>query len=362
MNSNEGASGRTAGSKSAQTQAAKPGPLRSVGSRRMARAVWYTRPGVVELRPSALGGVPAGHARVRTLFSGISRGTERLVLSGAVGMSEWERMRAPLQEGNFPFPVKYGYCAVGVVEAGPKLLEGKTVFCLHPHQDCFIAPVGMLAPVPEGIPARRATLAANMETALNALWDSGASAADRIVVVGAGILGLLVTFLAARLPGAEVTVIDVDETRRPLVESLGGRFHSAGAASSAGAPLPTGADVVFHASVTAQGLATAIACAGLEATVVELSWYGDRDIPVGLGGAFHSQRLKLISSQVGQVSPCHRPRWDYARRLGAALRLLDDPRLDALVADEIAFEDAPTMLPRLLASGVSGLAPVIRYS
>lgn len=357
MNSNDGGDATDSGGK---TPAPKPGPPRSTGMRRMARAIWYTGPGTVEVRPSALGAIPPGHARVRTLYSGISRGTERLILSGSVGASEWERMRAPLQEGGFPFPVKYGYCAVGVVDAGPKAIEGRTVFCLHPHQDWFVAPVGMLAPVPDNIPPRRATLAANMETALNAIWDSGASAADRIVVVGAGVLGLLVTFLAARLPGAEVTVVDVDETRRPLVEKLGARFHAVGS-GAAGSPLPTGADVAFHASVTAPGLATAIGCVGLEGTVVELSWYGARDIPVGLGGAFHSQRLKLVSSQVGQVSAGHRPRWDYARRLAAALRLMEDTRLDALVADEIAFEDAPTMLPKLLTSGASGLAPVIRY-
>jgi threonine dehydrogenase-like Zn-dependent dehydrogenase len=296
---------------------------------------------------------------VRTLFSGISRGTERLILSGAVGASEYERMRAPLQEGAFPYPVKYGYCAVGVVETGPEHLRNRTVFCLHPHQDVFLAPIGMLAPIPDAIPARRATLAANMETALNALWDSGASACDRIVVVGAGVVGLLVAYLAARLPGSDVTVVDLDETRRPIVEQFGARFVSARSPGAEG--LPKGADVVFHASVSAAGLATAIGCAGMEGTIVELSWYGDKDIPVGLGGAFHSQRLKLVSSQVGQVSAGHRPRWDYSRRLGAALRLLDDARLDVLVGEEIAFEDAPSRLPEILSSGASGLAPVIRY-
>ncbi|MGE3918007.1 MAG: zinc-binding alcohol dehydrogenase, partial [Hyphomicrobiaceae bacterium] len=252
-----------------------------------------------------------------------------------------------------PFPVKYGYCAVGSVEVGPPELVGRTVFCLHPHQDQFLAPAGMLVPVPDDVPARRATLAANMETALNALWDSGAGPADRIVVVGAGIVGLMVTALAARLPGADVTVIDVAEERRALVESLGASFSTV--------PLPAKADVVFHTSVSAPGLNTAIAAAGMEATIVELSWYGDRETPVRLGGAFHSQRLRLVSSQVGQISPGRRPRWDYRRRMEAALRLLADDRLDALVADEIAFEDAPKELPRILGPGASGLAPVIRY-
>lgn len=321
----------------------------------MARAVWYVGPGVAEIRTAPLAVPAEGTALVRALFTGVSRGTERLVLSGAVPEAEKVRMRAPLQEGELPFPVKYGYCAVGVVEAGPPEMIGRTVFCLHPHQDHFIAPLQMLVPVPATIPARRATLAANMETALNAVWDSGAGPADRIVIVGAGIVGLMVTALVARLPGADVTVIDVAEERRPLIEGFGARFATGLSAELAGA------DVVFHTSVSAAGLNVAIAAAGMEGTIVEMSWYGDREVPVLLGGAFHSQRLKLVSSQVGQVSPGHRPRWSYRRRMEAALRLLDDDRLDALVADEIAFADAATELPRILAPGASGLAPVIRY-
>jgi threonine dehydrogenase-like Zn-dependent dehydrogenase len=197
-----------------------------------------------------------------------------------------------------------------------------------------------------------------METALNAVWDSGASAGDRIVVVGAGVLGLLVAYLAARLPGADVTVIDVAADRCSIAEAFGAHFVSA---DTAPADAPGDADVVFHTSVSAAGLNAAIDCAGMEATVVELSWYGDRDIPARLGGAFHSRRLRLQSSQVGQVAQTRRPRWSYRRRLEKALDLLADPALDALVADEIAFADAPTALPRLLAPGAAGLAPVIRY-
>ena len=328
---------------------------RSTGIRRMARSIWYTQPGMAEMRTTPLSAPREGQALVKTLFTGISRGTERLVLAGAVPESERARMRAPMQEGEFPFPVKYGYCAVGTVEVGPPDLMRRTVFCLHPHQDQFVAPVGMLVPIPDGIPARRATLAANMETALNAVWDSGSGPADRIVVVGAGIVGLMVTALTARIPGADVTVIDVAEDRRAIVESFGARFETVPS------PASSGADVVFHTSVSAAGLNTAIACAGLEGTVVEMSWYGDRDVPVRLGGAFHSQRMKLVSSQVGHVSPGHRPRWDYRRRIEAALRLLADARLDALVTDEIAFADAPKLLPQILGPGASGLAPVIRY-
>jgi threonine dehydrogenase-like Zn-dependent dehydrogenase len=327
----------------------------SRNSGRTARALWYAAPGVVELRTHRLPSPASGEARVRTLWSGISRGTERLVLHGAVGRSEWERMRCPMQEGAFPFPVKYGYCAVGAVEEGPANLLGRQVFCLHPHQDVFLAPAHRLAPVPAAIPARRATLAANMETALNALWDGGAGPGDRIAVVGAGVVGLLAAAVAARLPGAAVTVVDVEEARRPLAAALGAGFALPG-------EVPGEADVVLHASASAAGLNTAIACAGLEATIVEMSWYGDRPVEVGLGGAFHSRRLRLVSSQVGQVSPGRRPRWDFRRRMQAALNLLGEPALDSLVAEEIAFEDAPRDLPRLLAAGAPGLAPVIRYS
>jgi threonine dehydrogenase-like Zn-dependent dehydrogenase len=327
---------------------------RSTGKTRIVRALWYARKGAAELRAAPLPRPQPGEALVRTLFSGISRGTERLVFNGAVGKGEWQRMRGPNQEGAFPFPVKYGYCATGVVEEGPAELMGRAVFCLHPHQDHFNAPTGALTPVPDGVPARRATLAANMETALNGLWDGGAGPGDRIVVVGAGVLGLLVTSLAARLPGAEVTALDVDGSRRPLVESLGGRFVRPDEA-------PQDADIVFNCSATAAGLDMAIRCAGLEGTIVEMSWYGDKAVSVELGGAFHSRRLKLVSSQVGQVAASRRPRWDHRRRIEAAMRLLARPELDALVADEIAFEDAPRELPRILGPDAQGLAPVIRY-
>jgi threonine dehydrogenase-like Zn-dependent dehydrogenase len=320
-----------------------------------ARALWYADRGVVELREEAIGEPGPGEALVRTLYSGISRGTERLVCTGAVGRSEWERMRAPLQAGAFPFPVKYGYSAAGVVEAGPGELLGRTVFVLHPHQDRFVVPAAMAVPVPDGVPVRRATLAATMETALNALWDSGAGPADRIVVVGGGIVGLLVGCLSARLPGAEVTLVDVARERRHAAEALGMAFADPVAA-------PGEADVVFHASASGKGLDTAISAAGMEATIIELSWYGEGATPAHLGGSFHSRRLRLVSSQVGQVSAGRRPRWSRRQRLEAALGLLCDPRLDALLGHEIAFEDTPARLPGLLASGEPGLAPVIRYS
>lgn len=327
---------------------------RPSGAGTPATALWYVAPGECALNTETLPAPAADECLVRTLWSGISRGTERLVCDGRVPESEHQRMRAPFQEGDFPFPVKYGYGAVGIVEAGPQAMLGKTVFCLHPHQDLFLAPSDRLTPVPATVPARRAILAANMETALNAHWDAGSGPCDRIVVVGGGVIGLLVGWLAASLPGAEVTLIDVEPGRAELTAALGLRF-------ALPADAPSGADLVFHASASGEGLATAIAAAGFEARIVELSWYGEGAVPTPLGGAFHTSRLQLTSSQVGQISPSRRPRWDHARRAAAAMALLADDRLDALITEEIAFREAAERLPGLLSPDWRGLAAALRY-
>lgn len=326
-------------------------------SKLAARSLWFERAGQAALRETALAAPGPGQALVRMLYSGVSRGTERLVFSGHVPESEAQRMRAPLQEGDFPFPVKYGYCAVGEVEAGPADWLGRKVFALHPHQDLFVVDTSWLQAVPANVPARRATLAAQMETALNALWDSGAGPGDRVAVIGGGVIGMLVAVLCQGLPGAEVTLADIVPARARLVEGLGVAF------ADARRPLPelAGCDIVFHASASPQGLELALDCAGREAKVVELSWYGDRRVLAPLGGRFHSGRLQLISSQVGEVSASRRPRWSHARRLAKALVLLADPRLDALITNEVPFSYAPDALPALLAHGAAGLWSVFAY-
>jgi hypothetical protein len=305
-----------------------------------ARALWIEAPGRAALREEEVR-PGLNEVLVRTRFSGISRGTEALVLRGGVPASEQARMRAPLQAGDFPFPVKYGYAAVGEVVAGPEALRGREVFVLHPHQDVFSAPVAMAVPLPPGVPAARAVLAANMETALNIVWDGGVGPGDRVAVVGAGVVGALVGWLCARLPGAVVTLVDVNRGRGALAAALGCGFAVPG-------DVPEDCDLVIHASATGAGLATALAAAGPEATVVEASWYGDREVSVGLGGAFHSRRLRLVSSQVGQVSQARRARWTHARRLTTALALLADPALDALISGESDFAKLPETYPGIL--------------
>ena len=312
-----------------------------------ASALWYIGPGSAELRREALPAPGPGEVRVRALTGAISRGTERLVQAGRVPKSEYERMRAPFMAGAFPFPVKYGYATVGRIEDGPAHLHDRDVFTLYPHQTHFNLSAEAVHPLPAQVTPQRAVLAANMETALNAVWDGAPGPADRIAIVGGGLLGLLVAYLCARLPGAEVTVVDIDPSRARLASALGARFASPGAAAA-------DCDIVFHASASAAGLATALRLAGEEAAVVELSWYGEGEIAAPFGEAFHSRRLRLISSQVGKVAPSHRPRWSYGRRLAAALALLADPVLDILLAPAIAFEDLPARLADVFsaASGV----------
>jgi threonine dehydrogenase-like Zn-dependent dehydrogenase len=320
-------------------------------SDRTAEALWYVGPGRVEIREEQVGEPRADEVRVRAIRSAISRGTERLIFRGAVPTSEYERMRAPMMTGAFPFPVKYGYAMVGRVEAGGAEWLGRDVFVLHPHQSAFIAAITAL---PSGVPPARAVLAANMETALNAVWDAAPVAADRIAVVGAGVVGSLVAWLCGQLPGAESTLVDVDPSREALAESLGVRFADPGAA-------PRDCDLVVHASGTAAGLALALNLAGDEASVLELSWYGAGDVAAPLGGPFHSRRLRLISSQVGRVAPSHRARWTTSRRLAAALNLLADPRLDALLAPAIGLRDLPSRLPDILAPPGGVLCQIVSY-
>ena len=320
----------------------------------VAQALWYSGPGQADIRQEALAPPGAGDVRVRALFGAISRGTEALVLAGRVPESEFERMRAPFMAGHFPFPVKYGYATVGRIEGGTEALLGRTVFTLHPHQNVFNIPASAAMVLPENLPPQRAVLAANMETALNAVWDAAPGPADRIAIVGAGVVGSLVAYLCGRIPGTEVTLVDINPARAELAKTLGVRFAKPETANG-------DCDLVVHSSGHAAGLGTALALAGEEATVLEMSWYGDASVAAPLGGGFHSRRLRLVSSQVGRIAPSHRPRWTHGRRLAAALDLLADARLDALLAPAVGFEDLPRRLPDILDASRGVLCQLIVY-
>jgi threonine dehydrogenase-like Zn-dependent dehydrogenase len=319
-----------------------------------ARQFWIRSPCAGEIVSVPLAPRQEGEVLVRARYSGISRGTEALVFRGEVPASQHEAMRAPFQEGRFPAPVKYGYSSVGEVIDGPSPLLGRLVFCLFPHQDLYCVPAAAVTPLPDGLPAGRAVLAANMETALNGVWDARPGPGDRIVVVGGGVVGMLIAWLCSRLPAADVRVHDVDPRRAEPATALGLAFTSED-------PSGAGADLVIHASGQQQGLRTALATAGMEATVLELSWYGDRSVSLPLGEAFHSRRLTLKSSQVGRIPRQRAARWDHGRRMGKALELLLDPGLDVLISGESPFDDLPRVMSELSRDGSGALCHRIRY-
>jgi NADPH:quinone reductase-like Zn-dependent oxidoreductase len=312
-----------------------------------ARAFWTVAPGRGAIRGETLPAADAHDVLVRTLASGVSRGTEALVFAGRVPESQHLTMRAPRMGGAFPFPVKYGYSAVGRTAD-----DGRRVFVLHPHQDVFLAPAAMCVPVPDGVPTRRAVLAANLETALNLTWDAAPLAGERMLVIGAGVVGLLTASLLARIPAARVTVVDTDPAREGLALRFGCGFAGADTA-------PAEQELVVHASGSEAGLRLALSRAAFEARIVEASWFGDSAPALPLGEAFHTRRLRLIATQVGAVAPAMRGRRSHAERLALALELLDDPSYDALLDGPTRFEDMPEAMPRILAPG--GLCHVISY-
>jgi threonine dehydrogenase-like Zn-dependent dehydrogenase len=321
---------------------------------RSARAFWLRSPGHGEIRDATCPDPAEGEAVVRTLWSGVSRGTETLVFRGGVPASQHTVMRAPFQEGDFPGPVKYGYLNVGVVEEGPDALTGRTVFCLYPHQTRYAVPVSALTVVPDRVPAERAVLAGTVETAVNALWDAPPLVGDRIAVVGGGMVGCSVAALAARFPGVRVQLVDTDPARAATAAALGVDFAAPEDARG-------DCDLVVHASATEQGLARSLELLAAEGTVLELSWYGDRRVGVPLGEAFHARRLTVRSSQVGTVSPARSATRSYADRLALALDLLAEPAFDALITGESAFEELPEVLPKLASGEIPALCHRIRY-
>lgn len=320
-----------------------------------ARAFWVAEPGRGEIRTARLKSPGSGEILVRALASGVSRGTEAIVFSGRVPPSQYQAMRCPFQEGEFPAPVKYGYASVGVVEEGPVALHGRRIFCLYPHQDFYVVSQGAVVPIPDAVPSERAVLGANMETALNVLWDAGPRIGDRIAVVGAGVVGCLVASLAAQLPGTRVELIDIDPRRSAIAEMLSCRFAPPDDATG-------DCDLVIHASGREAGLATSLGLAGFEATVIEMSWYGDNSVAAPLGEAFHHRRLTLKSSQVGEVATSRRARRTRKQRLALALELLADPVYDNLISGRCRLNDLPQVMARLATQPDGALCEVVHYA
>ena len=319
-----------------------------------AHAFWLREPGVGEIRPAPLRGPGPGDVLVRTLRSGVSRGTETMVFRGGVPASQYAAMRAPFQDGDFPGPVKYGYLSVGVVEQGPPELRGRTVFCLYPHQTAYVVPAQAVVVVPDDVPPARAVLAGTVETAVNAFWDAAPLLGDRITVVGAGMVGCSVARLLTRIPGVQVTLVDIDAARADVAAALGVGFALPADAGD-------GRDLVVHTSATSAGLQQSLDLLAPEGTVIDLSWYGDAEIRLSLGGAFHSGRLGIRASQVGVVASARRGRRTAAERLALALDLLRDPAFDALITGVSRFDELPDVMARLAGGSLPALCHTLSY-
>lgn len=319
-----------------------------------ARAFWVTAPGHAEIRSEPIGAQTEDSLLVRATHGAIGKGTETLVFRGGVPPGMRARMRCPFQAGDFPGPVKYGYSTVGAVIAGPEDWVGRSVFCLYPHQDFFAIPLSAARPLPDGVPPARAVLAANMETALNALWDARIRRGDQVCVIGGGVVGMLTAYLARRIGRARVDLLDIDPGKAAVARALGATFLEQPPALAA-------YPVVIHASGAPEGLVTALTIAGFEGRIIELSWYGDQPVTLPLGEDFHDRRLTIQSSQVGNVAASRRRGWSHARRLDKALELLRDPRLDALITGESGFEDLPRTMAMLADGQLSALCHRIVY-
>ncbi len=318
------------------------------------QALWYAAADRIELRTAEVPPPKPGHVVIKTRYSGISRGTERLVYQGHVPHSEHQRMRCPYQEGEFPHPVKYGYALTGEIVDGPPKKIGQRVFVLHPHQQLASVEAAHIHVIPDAVPLRRATLSANMETAVNVMWDAAPAPGERILVIGGGVLGLLIAGLAAQAGENEVTLVDKDPARASVAQTLGATFALPDTA-------PNEQHLIIHTSATEAGLKQALTHAAPDGRIIEASWFGDKQVTLPLGEAFHSRRLRIISSQVGAIPPSHRDQWTFAKRMQKALAHLEDAKFDALITGEINFTEAPAALPKVLANDSSGLMTVLRY-
>ena len=308
----------------------------------MAAAVWFPRARSVELRNEEIADPAPGEVRVRAALSAISHGTEMLVYRGEVDADL--PLDLPTLAGGYGFPLKYGYASVGhVVAAGREVgvREGDLVFALHPHQDEYVVSESLVRRLPDRTPAEQGVFLANLETAINVVLDAKPRLGEVVAVFGQGVVGLLVTQLLRR-SGARVIAVEPSALRRSFAERCGAESAIAPGDAALMRSLTggRGADIAIDASGSPSALQEAIDSVATEGTVVVCSWYGDKPVPLDLGGRFHRGRVRLVSSQVGRIDPSLAPRWDRTRRLELASELLGELLLAELITHRIPFARA----------------------
>ena len=268
---------------------------------------------------------------IKTLYSGISKGTEKLVSSGFVGKDQYKIMKSPFQEGTFSFPIKYGYINVGKVINGPKKLLHKNTFALYPHQDLFEINSKEVQILNESNNPKKYLLTANMETAINIFWDTQASNKDKIVIVGMGSVGILTAYYFKLQNYKNVFICDSNLKKKKFATLLGLNFKDFKSIKDI--------DVVINTTSNYQIINKSFNKLNLEGKIVEASWYGNKKGIINLGGNFHSKRLKLISTQVSNIPKYLSNKHNYKSRLKLAIKALSSNKLLKLVNTESHFNN-----------------------
>ena len=294
-----------------------------------------------------------GELLVRTLVSAISPGTELMIYRGQFPTDVPIDETIPALSGDFRFPLKYGYCAVGeAIQLGQDADEswrGKLVFSFHPHESHFVCRPDELIRVPAGIEAEDAAFLPAMETAVNFVMDGRPALGEQVAVFGQGVVGLLTTWLLAQMPLGSLVTADRYPSRRNRSLDLGADASLDPLEPDATSKMTSllqgerdysGADLAYELSGSPEALDMALVVTGYNGRVVVGSWYGNKESSLHLGGRFHRSRVQLISSQVSSVAPALSGRWTKSRRLDAAWSMLRRVRPGRLVTHRLPISQA----------------------
>lgn len=317
--------------------------------------LWHTSSLDSEIREVEIQNINERDIIIKSLYSLISTGTERIVSRGLVPQSLMEDIKVPYMKGDFAFPCTYGYSLAGEIISGPAEHKGKKVHLMHPHQNYAVARINDLYFVPDEIPLTNAVLASNMETALTAVWDSRVSIGDNVLIVGFGIIGALLARLLDIYPNVQLTIVEKNENRYHKAGELG--FN----AVKNGNELNSNYDISFNCSCSQDGLQLCIDKLAFEGKVMELSWYGKQPVSLHLGQDFHVKRKQIISSQVSSIPGSKMNRWDHLRRKKLVFDILKDPYYKKIITEEVLFEETPSVFKRIRNDEIDSLGIIIKY-
>jgi NADPH:quinone reductase-like Zn-dependent oxidoreductase len=294
-----------------------------------AKELWFNSPGKVGFKLVNVDDPKNDEVLVKAVCSLISSGTERLVSGGNIPAKIYDQMKVPYMQGDFSFPFTYGYSLVGEIFKGKKSLPGKYVHLLHPHKEIALVKMNDVYILPEGFNLQTATLASNMETAVNAVWDSGVSIGDKVIIVGFGIIGALIAGVLKSMKHIHISIHESNPERASIARKLG--FEVPGEIQN------NYFDIAFNTSASEHGLQVCIDSVGFEGKVTELSWYGEGKVNINLGGDFHSMRKVIIASQVSSIPAQMTGRWDFSRRKKLVFEILKDDYYSLLPMLDLPF-------------------------